>query len=298
MPTIIEMVNHTRLDCVIGAVGRHARRASRRRCTTRAHRERVRASGSSSSRSCRTCSPTSRRVRGRDRPSMMRLARAYDDDAPSEERPFARLATAVVKYWVCKRTPVTRRRGARVPRRQRLRRGVGPAAPLPRGAAERHLGRLGQRHLPRRAARDGPRARGRVDAFFAELDRGRGRRRGSTRSSTQLRARAHRLAGHRARARGASSSAWRSRCRARCSSATATRPSPSAFCASRLGGEHGLAFGTLPPRRRLPGDHRARLDGLSACGPRGPSCSRSASRRARPVRPSERCRRRGGRAAR
>src|SRR5439155_5588163 len=34
--------------------------------------------------------------------AMLRLARAYDDTA---DRYFARLATAVVKYWVCKRTP-------------------------------------------------------------------------------------------------------------------------------------------------------------------------------------------------
>ena len=47
-------------------------------------------------------------------------------------------------------------------------------------------------------------------------------------------------------ARGGSSSAWRSRSRARCSSDTAIRRWPTAFCASRLGGDHGLAFGTLP----------------------------------------------------
>ncbi|HBZ71569.1 MAG TPA: DNA alkylation response protein, partial [Deltaproteobacteria bacterium] len=37
---------------------------------------------------------------------MLRLARAYDQAATDEpERAFARLATAVAKYWVCKRTP-------------------------------------------------------------------------------------------------------------------------------------------------------------------------------------------------
>jgi len=35
----------------------------------------------------------------------MRLARAYDDDASSQERAFRRLATAVSKYWICKRGP-------------------------------------------------------------------------------------------------------------------------------------------------------------------------------------------------
>jgi putative acyl-CoA dehydrogenase len=38
---------------------------------------------------------------------MARLARAYDDAQASEEaRRFARLATAVCKYWLCKRAPV------------------------------------------------------------------------------------------------------------------------------------------------------------------------------------------------
>jgi putative acyl-CoA dehydrogenase len=35
----------------------------------------------------------------------MRLARAHDDDATDEERAFRRLATAVSKYWICKRGP-------------------------------------------------------------------------------------------------------------------------------------------------------------------------------------------------
>ena len=35
----------------------------------------------------------------------MRLARAYDEDASSQERAFRRLATAVSKYWICKRGP-------------------------------------------------------------------------------------------------------------------------------------------------------------------------------------------------
>lgn len=35
----------------------------------------------------------------------MRLSRAFDDDAGPSERAFGRLATAVTKYWVCKRGP-------------------------------------------------------------------------------------------------------------------------------------------------------------------------------------------------
>ncbi|HAM12661.1 MAG TPA: DNA alkylation response protein, partial [Microbacterium sp.] len=35
----------------------------------------------------------------------LRLARAYDEDATAEEVAFRRLATAVAKYWICKRGP-------------------------------------------------------------------------------------------------------------------------------------------------------------------------------------------------
>jgi putative acyl-CoA dehydrogenase len=35
----------------------------------------------------------------------MRLARAHDEDASSSELAFRRLATAVSKYWICKRGP-------------------------------------------------------------------------------------------------------------------------------------------------------------------------------------------------
>jgi putative acyl-CoA dehydrogenase len=36
---------------------------------------------------------------------MLRLARSYDQSSDERERSFARIATAVGKFWVCKRTP-------------------------------------------------------------------------------------------------------------------------------------------------------------------------------------------------
>jgi putative acyl-CoA dehydrogenase len=97
--TIIEMVNHTRLDCVLGSAA--GMRAAVAHATHHAaHRE---AFGS----------------RLADQPLManvladlcleseaatlsaMRLARAYDAD----DAVFKRVATAVLKYWVCKRGP-------------------------------------------------------------------------------------------------------------------------------------------------------------------------------------------------
>jgi putative acyl-CoA dehydrogenase len=111
VPTIIEMVGHTRLDCVIGA-----------------------AAGMRSGVANATHHAAHRQAFGKaliDQPLMrnvladlcveaeasivlaMRLARAYDeahDDAASGENDtdaqlFKRLATAVGKYWTCKRAP-------------------------------------------------------------------------------------------------------------------------------------------------------------------------------------------------
>jgi putative acyl-CoA dehydrogenase len=97
--TIIEMVVHTRLDCVLGSAAL-MRRAVGEATHYAAHRS----------------------VFGRrliEQPLMlnvladlcveseaatltaMRLARAFDED----DRPLRRIATAVAKYWVCKRTP-------------------------------------------------------------------------------------------------------------------------------------------------------------------------------------------------
>jgi putative acyl-CoA dehydrogenase len=99
VPTIIEMVAHTRLDCVIGSA------AGMRWAVANA-----------------TWHASHRAAFGRtliDQPLMqnvladlcveseaatvlaMRLARAYDE----EDTAFKRLATAVGKYWVCKRFP-------------------------------------------------------------------------------------------------------------------------------------------------------------------------------------------------
>ena len=105
--TIIAMVNHTRLDCVIGSsAGMRAALAQARHHT--AHRtafgkrladqplmQQVLADLAIESEAATTL--------------MLRLARAYDavaTGAHSDTEPaFRRLATAVAKYWVCKRQP-------------------------------------------------------------------------------------------------------------------------------------------------------------------------------------------------
>lgn len=97
VPAIVRMVNHTRLDCLIGGAG-----SMRQGVLEAVHHARHRKAFG---------------ARLVDQPAManvladlaleseaatataLRVARAYDDDTPD----FRRLATAVEKYWVCKR---------------------------------------------------------------------------------------------------------------------------------------------------------------------------------------------------
>jgi putative acyl-CoA dehydrogenase len=112
VPTIIEMVGHTRLDCVIGCAA--GMRAGVVAATHHAaHR--------SAFGKLLIDQPLMRNVLAdlcleSEAATMlaMRLARAYDEagsesgagsDELSDAHQFKRLATAVAKYWVCKRAP-------------------------------------------------------------------------------------------------------------------------------------------------------------------------------------------------
>jgi putative acyl-CoA dehydrogenase len=96
---IIRMVNHTRLDCLLGAT------TGLRRGTLEAiHHARHRAAFGK----LLVQQPAMRNVLAdlaveseAATVSAMRVARAYDEDEPA----FRRFATAVLKYWVCKRAP-------------------------------------------------------------------------------------------------------------------------------------------------------------------------------------------------
>jgi putative acyl-CoA dehydrogenase len=104
VPTIIEMVNHTRLDCVIGssAVMRQAVVQAIHHATHRSafgkpliHQPlmiNVLADLAIESEAATTI--------------MMRLAKAYwDRESDPQQEAFVRIATAISKYWVCKRGP-------------------------------------------------------------------------------------------------------------------------------------------------------------------------------------------------
>jgi putative acyl-CoA dehydrogenase len=103
--TIIEMVNHTRLDCAIAGAGL-MRQALAQAVHHAQHRE---AFGK-----LLIDQPLMRNVLAdlaieseAATLLMVRLARAFDHrHADARERAFCRIATAIAKYWLCKRSPM------------------------------------------------------------------------------------------------------------------------------------------------------------------------------------------------
>jgi putative acyl-CoA dehydrogenase len=100
--TILEMVAHTRLDCVMGsaalmrqAVAQATHHAAHRRAFGRLLSEQPLMQNVLADLAIESEAATM---------LMLRLGRAYDE-APSDpgQRAFARIATAAAKYWVCKR---------------------------------------------------------------------------------------------------------------------------------------------------------------------------------------------------
>ena len=104
--TIIEMVNHTRLDCVLGStagmrqgVVQAVHHASHRTAFGKLLVDQPLMQNVLADLAVESEAATA---------AAMRLARAYDEawGGDDDARTFARLATAVTKYWVCKRAPV------------------------------------------------------------------------------------------------------------------------------------------------------------------------------------------------
>ena len=99
VPAIIRMVNHTRLDCLIGSAS-----AMRRATVEALHHARHRSAFGAPL----IDQPAMRNVLAdlaieseAATTAALRIARSYEGGAPA----FQRFATAVMKYWVCKRTP-------------------------------------------------------------------------------------------------------------------------------------------------------------------------------------------------
>jgi putative acyl-CoA dehydrogenase len=103
--TIIKMVHHTRLDAAISSAAL-MRQALAQALHHAAHRTAFQRRLLDQPLMRNVLADLALEVEGATA-LVMRLARAFDqaDDSPAE-RAFARLATAVAKYWVCKRAPV------------------------------------------------------------------------------------------------------------------------------------------------------------------------------------------------
>ena len=103
VPTIIEMVNHTRLDCVLGgATGlRFATAAAIHHCSGRATFGKLLVEQPLMQNVLADLAVESEAATI----SAMRLARAYDEAGAGDEEAFElrRLANAVLKYWITKR---------------------------------------------------------------------------------------------------------------------------------------------------------------------------------------------------
>jgi putative acyl-CoA dehydrogenase len=101
--TIIDMVSLTRLDTMLGSV------AGMRQATAEAlwHVRHRRAFGATLvDQPAMTAVVADLALETEGATALaMRVARAYDDDAPDADKAFRRIATAVGKYWICKRGP-------------------------------------------------------------------------------------------------------------------------------------------------------------------------------------------------
>jgi putative acyl-CoA dehydrogenase len=239
VPTIIEMVNHTRLDCVIGSAA--GMRAGVARATWHAsHRSAFGARLIDQPLMRNVLSDLAIEAEAATALAM-RLARAYDDPAQDD---FRRLATAVAKYFVCKRAPnhayeALETHGGN---------GYVEDSGMPRLYREAPLSSIweGSGNVMAldvlRALMRTPAA---LEAFFAEVGEAAGANASLDSFVTSLRdqftdgetleVRARRVVESMALALEGS---------------LLVRHAPpavaDAFCASRLGGDHGLEYGTLP----------------------------------------------------
>jgi putative acyl-CoA dehydrogenase len=243
--TIIDMVTHTRLDCVLGATAT-MRQATAQALHHAAHRQAFGAA--------LTDQPLMRNVLAdlaieseAATVTALRLARAFDESDRGVEGAdaFRRLATAVGKYWLCKRQPTL----------------VGEALEclggngyveesiMPRLFRESPLNGIWEGSgnvicldVLRAVARE-PAA---IEAFLAEVDAARGADARLDAAADRVRSELGDVYGLEARARRV----VELMALALQGSLLVRHGHPAvadAFCATRLGGDAGLALGTLPP---------------------------------------------------
>ncbi len=238
VPTIIEMVNHTRLDCVAGsaagmrwAVSLATHHAAYRSAFGKLLIEQPLMTNVLADLCVESEAATL---------SAMRLARAYDED----DHAFKRIATAAMKYWVCKRTAPHAAEALEVLGGN----GYVEESGMPRLYREAPLNSVweGSGNVMcldvLRALLKEPEA---APALFAELDESAGADRRLDAHVAKLRAELTDFADIELRARRVVEAMALA-----LQGSLVVRYSPpavaDAFCASRLAGDAGHAFGTLP----------------------------------------------------
>jgi putative acyl-CoA dehydrogenase len=244
--TIIEMVNHTRLDCVAGSAS-----LMRQALAQAVHHARHRRAFGA----LLVDQPLMRNVLAdlaleseAATALLLRLARAFDRGSEDpREAAFARIGIALGKYWVCKRTP------AMVGEALECLGGNGyvEESILPRLYREAPLnsiwegsGSVNALDLLRALTKQ-PAA---LDAYLAEVALARGADAQLDRAAAAL---SETLAGDPAALAGSARRIVERMALVLQASLLLRHAPPAvgdAFCASRLGGQGGLAFGTLPPR--------------------------------------------------
>ncbi|MGH9074023.1 MAG: acyl-CoA dehydrogenase family protein, partial [Acidimicrobiales bacterium] len=250
--TIIEMVAHTRLDCVVGtsaglrqAVAQAIHHAGHRRAFGRLLADQPLMTAVLADLAVESEAATV---------LMARLARAYDGASTGDphEVAFRRLATAVGKYWVCKRQPLA------VAEALECLGGNGYVedSGLPRLFRESPLNGIWEGSgnvICLDVLRTMEREPDSVAAFLAELDAASGADRRLDAATAELR---HRLAGPDRSQAGARRLVEAMALALQGSILVRVAPPEvaDAFCATRLAGDWGRALGTLPA-----GSHVARL---------------------------------------
>jgi putative acyl-CoA dehydrogenase len=234
--TIIRMVNHTRLDCMLGSVSVY-----RRGITEAIHHARHRSAFGA----LLVDQPAMQNVLAdlaldaeAATAAAMRVARAYDEG--EDGRAFRRLATAVMKYWICKRAPVHAAEALECLGGNGFVEDSGLPA-LYRGAPINSIwegsGNVAALDVLRALARE-PEA---VAAFHSECELARG-------ADRHLDAQLDRLKEHDPSEFGARRTVEQLALTLQASLLVRHAPSAvaDAYCAARLGDHSGLAYGTLP----------------------------------------------------
>jgi putative acyl-CoA dehydrogenase len=243
VPTIIEMVSHTRLDCMSGssALMRQALSQAIHHCAHRSAFGRLLIDQPLMQNVLADLALESEAAMV----MMLRVARAFDESGRDEQAAaFARIATGVGKYWICKRAPMM------INEAQECLGGAGyvEESILPRLYREAPLNSIweGSGNIQcLDVLRAMSREKGSLEAFFAELNLAKGGHRLLDEAIADLSKEFTRLSGIESRARRVVEKMALT-LQASLLVRAGNKLVSDAFCASRLADGHGHQFGTLP----------------------------------------------------